>query len=246
MSISRQVRSNRTCLFLCPFRNCKAVPIVTRCPMCLEAKATFFHEDKRRTYLRCGNCRLTFVTAEYHLDLVAEKAEYDLHQNSPLDQGYRKFLARLLDPVNAQLAPNSHGLDFGSGPGPTLSVMFEEAGHSMAIYDPFYSPDETPLQQTFDFVTASEVIEHFRNPAEDLERMWSCVRPGGLLGIMTKLALGRSAFADWHYKNDRTHVCFFSYETLKWLATKWGATLTLVGDDVAIFVRNARMAPSIE
>ena len=215
--------------------------IVTHCPLCLETNASFFHEDNWRTYLRCGTCQLIFVPANYHLDSAAEKAEYDLHQNSPTDQGYRKFLARLFRPVLAQLAPNSHGLDFGSGPGPTLSVMFEGAGHSVAIYDPFYSPDETPLKRTFDFVTASEVVEHFRNPAEDLEKLWSCVRPGGRLGIMTKLALGRSAFADWHYKNDRTHVCFFSRETLVWLAAKWNAKLTIVGKDVAIFERNAEM-----
>jgi hypothetical protein len=210
---------------------------VIRCPLCLETQANVFHEDKWRIYLRCSTCNLTFVGAEHHLDSSAEKAEYDFHQNSPTDQGYRKFLSRLFDPVLAQLPPNSRGLDFGSGPGPTLSVMFEEAGHSMAIYDPFYSPDETPLTNAFDFVTASEVVEHFRNPLDDLNRLWSCVGPGGLLGIMTKLALGESEFAGWHYKNDRTHVCFFSRETLGWLSTKWNAKLTLVGQDVAIFVR---------
>lgn len=210
---------------------------MTCCPLCHENQTSFFHKDSWRTYLRCGTCSLIFVCAKEHLDISAEKAEYDLHQNSPSDERYRKFLSRLLDPVLAHLSSDSRGLDFGSGPGPTLSGMFEEAGHKMSIYDPFYSPDETPLSSTYDFVTASEVVEHFRNPRKDLDRLWSCVRAGGVLGIMTKLALGKSEFAHWHYKNDRTHVCFFSRETLGWLSLKWNANLTFVGQDVAMFVR---------
>lgn len=210
---------------------------VTRCTLCLNTKAAFFYQDRWRTYYRCGNCNLIFVDAAQHLDSNAEKAEYELHQNSPSDLGYRRFLTRLFEPVASRLSPNSSGLDFGCGPGPTLSVMFEEVGHTMEIYDPFYSPDEAPLTKTFDFVTASEVVEHFRNPREDLDRMWGCVGTEGLLGMMTKLALGPSEFAKWHYKNDRTHVCFFSTETLHWLSIQWGANLTLVGPDVAIFER---------
>lgn len=209
-----------------------------KCPLCLETQAQFFHEDQTRTYFRCGTCNLTFVDRQQHLDPSAEKAEYDLHQNSPTDAGYRKFLGRLFDPIQARLPPNSCGLDFGSGPGPTLSIMFEEAGHSMAIYDPFYAPDETPLVNTFHFVTASEVVEHFRNPKQDLDRLWSCVKPSGLLGIMTKLALDETAFGNWHYKDDKTHVCFFSRETLLWLSKKWNAKIAFVGQDVAIFTRN--------
>jgi len=32
-----------------------------------------------------------------------------------------------------KIAPISLGLDFGSGPGPTLSLMLEEQGHRVAI-----------------------------------------------------------------------------------------------------------------
>lgn len=176
---------------------------------------------------------------EFHLSPTSEKAEYDLHQNSPDDEGYRRFLSRLFEPVHERIAPASHGLDFGSGPGPTLSIMFEEAGHRMAIYDPFYAPNEEALAVQYDFVTASEVVEHLRRPDADLARIWGCVRPGGLLGIMTKLALNTDAavdaFAGWHYKNDHTHVSFFSRATIAWLATQWKTEAVFVGNDVALF-----------
>ena len=181
----------------------------TSCPLCSLREIFDFHKDRSREYLRCKTCQLIFVPREYHLSPPDEKAEYDLHENSPDDPGYRKFLGRLYEPMNDRIAAESSGLDFGSGPGPTLSIMFEEAGHNVAIYDPFYSPDKTPLTRQYDFVTASEVVEHFRNPAKDLQRIWSCIKPGGLLGIMTKLALDQASFSNWHYKNDPTHVSFF-------------------------------------
>ena len=164
-----------------------------------------------------------------------EKAEYDKHQNSPEDHGYRKFLSRLFTPLQTRINSNSHGLDFGSGPGPTLSVMFEEAGHQMNLFDPFYSPETRPLTIQYDFITASEVVEHLHDPAKDLVLLWSLLKPDGWLGIMTKLALDQTAFSGWHYKNDLTHVCFYSQKTMEWLAEKWQAELLLVGNDVILF-----------
>jgi hypothetical protein len=100
-----------------------------------------------------------------------EKSVYDLHDNSLDDPGYRRFLARLFRPLSQRLAPNSSGLDFGSGPGPTLSVMFEEAGHSIEIYDPFFAPETMLLHRQYDFIVASEVVEHLHYPRRELDRL---------------------------------------------------------------------------
>lgn len=211
-----------------------AAPEHHRCVLCDSEHHYLFHEDDWRIYLRCAICHLVFVPERFHLSPLAEKAEYDLHQNSPFDARYRKFLHRLYEPVVQRIAANSCGLDFGSGPGPTLSVMLEAAGHSMALVDLYYAPNPDAFDQQYDFVTASEVVEHLRSPKYELERLWSCINPGGLLGIMTKLALDRQAFARWHYKADRTHICFFSKETFAWLARQWNAKLTFAGADVIL------------
>ncbi len=178
---------------------------------------------------------MVFVLPDQFLSPEAEKAVYDQHQNSPDDVAYRHFLGRLFEPVSQRIAPHSTGLDFGSGPGPTLSVMFTEAGHTMRIYDPFYAPDTTPFQQHYDFITTSEVAEHLHQPRQELDRLWSCLKPKGVLGIMTKRVEDQAAFSLWHYKNDPTHVCFFSMETFAWLAAYWGAELTVCGKDVVVF-----------
>jgi SAM-dependent methyltransferase len=214
------------------------------CPLCRSPVASDFHRDSRRDYRRCPACCLVFVPPGYRLPAPAEKAHYDLHRNSPEDQGYRLFLSRLFLPLQESLPPGSRGLDFGSGPGPTLSVMFTEAGHSVATYDKFYAPDSAVFSEQYDFITATEVVEHLSDPDRELARLWTCLRPGGWLGIMTKLALDLEAFASWHYKNDPTHICFFSRATFAWLAVRWQAELTFVGSDVVILRKGKREAGS--
>jgi SAM-dependent methyltransferase len=204
------------------------------CPLCATPDAPPFHQDPGRDYFRCGTCQLIFVPTSQLPSPEEEKAQYDLHRNHPDDPGYRAFLGRLHDPLRQRLLPGSHGLDFGSGPGPTLSVMFEEDGHTMAIYDPFYASDPVAFDRTYDFITATEVLEHLHHPAHELVRLWDCLKPGGWLGVMTKLALDRERFARWHYRLDPTHVRFYSRHTFEWLASQWNATLTFVADDALL------------
>jgi 2-polyprenyl-3-methyl-5-hydroxy-6-metoxy-1,4-benzoquinol methylase len=169
--------------------------------------------------------------------MEAEKAEYDRHQNRPNDPAYRQFLHRLAAPLQARLAPGSQGLDFGSGPGPTLALMLTEAGHEVALYDPFYAHRPAVLNGRYDFITASEVVEHLHHPGRELNRLYRLLKPGGLLGIMTKRVIDHERFIHWHYINDPTHVCFFSRETFAWLTARWRARVDFVDRDVIIFVK---------
>jgi len=205
------------------------------CPLCATSKPDEYYQDKHRDYYQCRECALVFVPPEYFLSKTQEKAQYDSHQNSPDDPLYRQFLGRLFNPLEKQLDKGSSGLDFGSGPGPTLSVMFEEAGHSVSLYDMFYAPDTSVFDKKYDFVTASEAVEHFNNPKDEFDRLWNCLKPQGYLGIMTKLVIDREAFAKWHYKNEPTHICFYSQVTFHWLANLWKAQVTFVDKDVMIF-----------
>lgn len=214
--------------------NCKSTDQL--CPLCLTSEGRPFYQDKRE-YLHCPVCTLVFVLPYQFLSPKEEKSEYELHENFTDDPGYRRFLARLFGPLSKRLAPNSYGLDFGSGPEPTLSEMFKEVGHSMEIYDPFFAPEIKVFQQQYDFIVASEVVEHLHYPRQELDRLWSCLKPKGSLGIMTKRVIDREAFSRWHYKNDPTHVCFFSIDTFRWLADHWSAILTVPQKDVVLFIK---------
>ena len=208
------------------------------CPLCQAENTIKIYADKDREYLQCQTCQLVFVPSIHYLSADDEKARYNTHQNSPDDPKYRAFLSRLFIPMQNRLAPGSHGLDFGSGPGPTLSVMFEEAGHSMAIYDHFYALNHAVLDTSYDFITATEVVEHLHHPRLELDHLWAILKPGGILGIMTRLVPDHEAFAQWYYKNDPTHVCFFSRTTFEWLATQWQAALTFEDHDVMLFPKS--------
>ncbi|MBS9404535.1 class I SAM-dependent methyltransferase [Halomonas sp. TRM85114] len=204
------------------------------CPLCTSRQTLFYHHDTRRDYQQCQRCEMVFVPKAQRLSREAEKAVYDRHDNAPGDAGYRRFLSRLFDPLQPHLAPGARGLDFGAGPGPTLSVMFEEAGHPMAIYDPFYAPATFPLEHCYNFITASEVVEHLFEPGREFERLAGMLLPGGWLAVMTKRVTSKEAFARWHYIRDPTHVSFFSEATFVWLAKHLQLSLTLPTDDVAL------------
>jgi hypothetical protein len=148
---------------------------------------------------------------------------------------YRKFLSKVSSPVIERVSKGAKGLDFGSGPGPTLSLIFEEAGYEMNIYDHFYARDEDVLEQKYDFITSTEVVEHLYKPKEVLDRLWSILNEKGLLCLLTQVYPEKDAFVKWYYKNDPTHVCFFSLETMQWLADEWQADLEILAKDVFIF-----------
>ncbi len=203
------------------------------CPLCGSA-TVLFHRDKRRPYFVCRRCCAVHVPEPYHLSEGAEKAEYDKHQNHFDDEGYRTFLARMAQPIGEMVKAGSKGLEFGCGPGPVLAQMLTQAGYEMTVYDKFYADNRDALEQVYDFVTTTEVIEHLRNPQEVLARLWMLLKPGGTLGVMTKRVTTAEAFSRWHYKNDQTHIIFFHSKTFEWLGKQWGASLSYHGNDVVL------------
>ena len=116
--------------------------------------------------------------------------------------------------------------------------MFEEAGHPMRTYDPFFADHPDALRRRYDFITATEVVEHLHHPGREFDRLFGLLRPGGVLAVMTKRVIDRERFATWHYKNDLTHVCFLADATFEWIARRRDAGLTFEGDDVAVIRKN--------
>ncbi len=207
----------------------------TNCPLC-SSKANPFVRDRTRDYLRCPICDLVFVPKTHHLSPDEEKSRYDFHQNDPNDSRYRNFLNRLFQPLEKKLEPGACGLDFGCGPGPTLSVMFEEAGYECAVYDLHYADDPSVFEKKYDFLTCSETMEHLYEPREEFERFLKLVKPGGWIGIMTQLHDEAPVpFERWHYKDDDTHVCFFSKKTFQTLEKTYGLRVEFHANSVILF-----------
>ncbi len=204
------------------------------CPLCLNTAISTFFSDKFRDFWRCNICSLVFVSSEQHLSLSDEKAIYDLHENNPENSGYRQFLSRLSVPLTDRLNNHAVGLDYGCGPGPALAAMLNKQGFKTDIYDPIYNNHTELLKLQYDFITCTEVVEHFRNPHAEFKHLFTLLNNNGWLGIMTKQVINAKAFASWHYKNDLTHISFFSKPTFLWLAKRYHCQIEFLYQDVVI------------
>lgn len=208
------------------------------CPLCRGVR-TYRLPCAERLYHRCLECRLVFLDKAQRLNIAAEKAIYDTHDNRVEDPGYRRFLQRSLDSMRTHVESPATGLDFGCGPAPALAAMAREAGYRMLLYDKFYAADPAALDRSYDFICCTEVVEHLADPAAELGRLWSLLAPGGPLVIQTKRVLDDQRFRAWHYRRDPTHIVFFAAETFGWLARTWSAALTFPHDDVAVLLKTA-------
>lgn len=206
-----------------------------RCPLCGCPDTIPFAEVGSSRYLDCPVCRMVHLDPAQRLAPEAERRHYDSHENDPDDPRYRVFLDRLVAPLSRRLEPGARGLDYGSGPGPAVAAMLAERGFPTSIYDPFFAPDSAALARSYDFITCTEVAEHFFHPGRELERLRDLLRPGGLLAIMTEILRDETVFERWRYARDPSHVCFYRERTMEWIAADRGWSLERPHPNVAIF-----------
>ncbi len=205
------------------------------CPLCAHSDTRGFLEREERRYHRCPRCALTFMDPADRLAPDAELARYRTHDNRADDPGYRAFLRRLADPLMARLPAGARGLDYGSGPGPTLSLILTENGFPTTNWDPFFDPDPAPLGNRYDFITCTETAEHFFEPGREFERLDGLLNPGGVLAVMTGILHPDMDFATWWYVRDPSHVAFYAPATLRWIARRHGWDVEEPAPTVVIF-----------
>lgn len=207
------------------------------CPLCQNNSITPFYKDQKRAYFQCKFCDLVFVHQDNLPHSKAEKLRYDKHENDPNDKGYTSFLQRIIDPLKAQLNPNDYGLDFGCGPTPILAQTLANEGFTMKSYDPFYQENQEYLNQQYDFITATEVVEHLHAAHIEFDLFNKLLKNNGTLAIMTQLRTPNNYFKNWYYKDDFTHVCFYSLKTMYWVANHYDYKIKVFPPDIIIFTK---------
>ncbi|MBU0580109.1 MAG: class I SAM-dependent methyltransferase [Candidatus Margulisbacteria bacterium] len=205
------------------------------CPLCKASKTELFHSIKEKEFLKCSVCELVFLKEQHRLSAEQEKERYDLHENDPNDQDYRSFLNKLISPMLKLIKKSDTGLDYGCGPGPTLSIMLEEKGYDVEHYDPIYFANDKLLARKYDFITCSEVVEHFYEPHAEFLKLKNMLKPQGFLGVMTNVMDEKVKFSEWHYPKDPTHVGFYSNKTFKWIEKEFGFNVIRARDNVVIY-----------
>jgi hypothetical protein len=210
------------------------MPLCSLC--CANLNELVSPGDVRERFTLCPDCGLLQRDRGDYLSPEAELAFYNTHQNCVGDAGYLAFLSRLAEPLAARLTKGSEGLDFGSGPAPALALLMSQAGFPTVGYDPLFSNNVELLAKKYDFVSCTEVVEHFRRPSESWAQLFSLVRPGGILAVMTEWYRGQRPLSSWRYARDPTHVVFYQEQTFHFLAKKHQAKLELPATNVCLFI----------
>ncbi|WP_378183924.1 class I SAM-dependent methyltransferase [Aquimarina sp. SS2-1] len=186
------------------------------CTLC-TAKTTEFSIVKGKTYYHCSNCDGIMLPEACFLSKDEEKKRYDTHNNDITDPDYQNFVSPIVDSIVIDYNKNHKGLDFGSGSGPVITEMLRNQEYDIQTYDPFFDPNPQVLHTTYNYIACCEVMEHFFNPKKEFKLLYSLLKRGGRLYCKTNLYDKSIDFDFWWYKNDPTHVFFYTKKTLIWI-----------------------------
>ena len=192
------------------------------CPLCRSLSHPYFALEKQSRFFHiCPNCCLVFqenLPAEKE-----EKARYDLHRNDGEDPGYLSWLTRFIERGIAPWYEGGDILDFGSGPEPVLTELLRTRGWQVVPYDKYFAP-QWPREGAFGMIVLSEVLEHLADPVGELKRICTLASENALLTLQTSFikSTNPSWFSSWWYKEDLTHIRFYSVSSLDALGRKSG------------------------
>lgn len=189
-------------------------------------------------YCLCERCGSLQTEAPYWLDEA-----YALNL-SALDTGaaQRNMDNLAICYATARLFRLRNAIDVGGGDGLLCRLLRDHGIHCFVrdkYAEPAYAQGFTePDFQRPDLVIASEVIEHFARPREELDELFG-LQPQVLL-ITTTLFSGQGP--DWWYlvPESGQHVFFYSRKALELVAAKHHYTLVASGG-VLLFVRKDRL-----
>ena len=195
------------------------------CRLCGSTNLEMIPLDK--AYHHCRACDFIFMDECDLLEKNEERQRYLQHNNTIDNVGYVRMFQTFIDnALQPDYSSSNRILDYGSGPNPVFAQIMRMQGKIVDIYDPFFSPSTEFLHRQYEMITLTEVIEHIQHPIENLKPLKNCLNPNGLLAIMTRIHPGVDNFEKWWYRNDNTHISFYSLKTAQVLATLLGMRFT--------------------
>lgn len=183
-------------------------------------------------YYHCVSCDLVLLGENSHVSAGEELKRYLYHNNSPDNKGYADFLRGFIRDAGIEsMRDVGAALDFGCGPRPVLQKLLYETGIDVVdIYDPFFFPGEDFKNKKYDLITCTEVFEHLKNPAETIALLRDRLTDRGLLAVKTLFHTTCDSFEKWWYRQDVTHVSFYSPATFKWIAVNCGFGIRIIDE----------------
>jgi hypothetical protein len=202
------------------------------CLICGAVMKSFRPTVEDRIYHECPICHWIALDPKHFLTPEAQKERYLQHENSDQDAGYvamfEDFIATCVEPF---VPKGGLVLDYGSGPEPVLAGLLAQKGYQAQTFDLFFDVNNAALKKPYDAIVLTEVLEHLSDPVEVLKPLATKLKPGGVVALMTLFhPKDREKFGAWWYRRDKTHVTFYTVETMRKLAAVLGLTLLLSDD----------------
>lgn len=209
------------------------------CPACGNANHRFCGRKNEFEVFLCRNCQTLFTLGES----AAEKFDYNDYydeKNLSVPLFIDERLKQIID-CFAAYRQNNRLLDVGCGAG-SLVMAAARAGwqaegievsrpavdflrqKDFQIFHGELAAARFP-ENSFDVVTASELLEHLSEPLELLGEIMRILRPGGLFWATTPHSRGISARllgAEWTVVGPPEHLHLFSVKGMKILLEKAG------------------------
>jgi len=183
------------------------------CRLCGELTENLSIQVGGRSYSRCERCRCIQMDQQYLPNPELEKKRYLHHQNNSDD--YRSYLSGRVEIFKTHLKDVFLHLDYGSGPNPILTEIFEKKEIESYSYDPIFNPNSDLLNKRYDLITLIEVAEHFHQPLKEFLKLGNMIKERGKIVIMTQLIpLDLLDYSEWWYMRDMTHTFFYSIESV--------------------------------
>ncbi|MGB8705212.1 MAG: class I SAM-dependent methyltransferase [Gillisia sp.] len=204
------------------------------CVLC-DLKSEESIKFQQKLFYKCTGCQSIFLSPRFYISEEEEGERYSYHQNDVTNEGYQHFVSPITNRIQLDFKNTARGLDFGCGRGPVATYQLRKKGYKINLYDPFFEDHPEVLNEDYDFIICCEVMEHFHEPKKEFQQLYDLLKPGGRLYCKTSLLPKNINFEDWYYKNDPTHVFFYSEETLKWIKLQVGFGELEVFKDLIVF-----------
>ncbi len=226
------------------------------CPVCGEEKFQQKFMKEGFSFVECLNCFVLYVNPclkEEHVKQVYKHQSYsDIVQSlmGSSDQYRReRFGQERVQIINQYFTSTPQRplrlLDIGCATGFFLEVARQDGWEVYGVEPNPYMADfaqkegldvrnesieETSFQsEFFDAITLFEIIEHVKRPMKILEKVFSLLRPGGMVFVYTpnfdcaeRLILGNNAHFIW----GSNHLVYFKTDTLQRAFERVGFTVT--------------------
>lgn len=206
-----------------------------KCLLCASNNLDVLKYSKKN-YFECLDCGFVFFNTERRINVEEEILRYHTHEIKLDDAGSVNFVKKILD-YGLNYITGSKILDYGCGNAFITQYILKNSNFCIDSYDPVFN--NISLDQKYDLIVCSEVVEHFRDPTLEFKKLFELLNDSGVLAISTSIFSKSINFDTWYYVNDDTHFSIYSKSTIDYICKNFGFELCLLKEPRFIILKKS-------